>query len=57
MLAGPIPPPRDSHTSFAVGDRMVMFGGDGAQNYMDDLWLLDPEANHWTQLQVRDVRL
>ena len=52
--AGPLPPPRDSHTAVydPVQHRMVLFGGEGvAPQYLNDTWSLALDANPtWSQL-------
>jgi hypothetical protein len=47
----PKPAPRHGHAAVSVGGKMYIFGGQGAGGSLSDLWVYDPAANTWTQLQ------
>ncbi|GMH32610.1 hypothetical protein BSKO_00444 [Bryopsis sp. KO-2023] len=53
LIEGEGPAPRDSHATAAVGNRLVLFGGDNQGNqFMDDVWVLDMATFKWTRMQI-----
>ncbi|KAK3022761.1 hypothetical protein RJ639_046724 [Escallonia herrerae] len=53
---GVAPPPRESHTATLVGDdKLVIFGGsgEGIENYLSDLYILDLKTMWWTAPDVK----
>ena len=48
------PPIRYSHTAQAINDKLYVFGGYGGKSgndFLNDLWVYDPENNTWTELE------
>jgi hypothetical protein len=41
LVDGDQPAPRRKHDSVVVGDKLYVFGGKGATNYFNDLWVFD----------------
>jgi hypothetical protein len=49
--AGERPEARFGHTAtWVVGAGLVIWSGQGASDFFDDIWAYDPAANSWTQL-------
>lgn len=54
VIHGPIPPPMYAHRALAIGDKMLVFGGDtgsGSRILSNDLWLFDLPTLRWTQIE------
>eukprot|EP00993_Chasmostoma_nieuportense_P000921 NODE_1846_length_1359_cov_22.336851_g1754_i0.p1 GENE.NODE_1846_length_1359_cov_22.336851_g1754_i0~~NODE_1846_length_1359_cov_22.336851_g1754_i0.p1 ORF type:complete len:392 (+),score=99.64 NODE_1846_length_1359_cov_22.336851_g1754_i0:22-1176(+) len=48
---GYIPCPRFGHSAILNGDEMIVFGGGGLLNTLDDLWLYSIMENYWEILE------
>ncbi|KAK2403245.1 Galactose oxidase/kelch repeat superfamily protein [Trifolium repens] len=48
---GDLPVPRDSHCSLAIGNKVIVYGGDSGDQYHGDVSLLDMETMTWTRLK------
>lgn len=48
------PSPRHGHamTYHAGADRVVLFGGDSGEAWLDDTWIYDTDADAWTRLDL-----
>lgn len=51
-VQGARPPVRDSHAAVAVGDRMVIYGGDCGKEYLSDVWAYHVEHQRWQAFKV-----
>lgn len=49
------PPRRSYHTMTAVGTKLYVFGGCGADGRLSDLWAFDTVAGSWAQLAQSDA--
>jgi N-acetylneuraminic acid mutarotase len=47
---GDLPVPRDSHCSLAIGNKVIVYGGDSGDQYHGDVSLLDMETMTWTRV-------
>jgi len=45
------PLPRFGHVSVATEDRIIIFGGQGDNHYLNDTWSFDISTRKWTELQ------
>lgn len=52
-VQGARPPVRDSHAAVALGDRMVIYGGDCGKEYLGDVWAYHVEHQKWQAFKVR----
>ena len=51
--SGTLPPPRSGHTLVGVGEKLVLFGGTGADGKaLGDLWEFDCAAATWKKCAV-----
>ena len=50
--SGPTPGPRSGQSMVfdSVIGKVIMFGGDSSNDYLNDTWAYDPTANTWTNL-------
>ncbi|DBA99069.1 TPA: hypothetical protein ACH3X1_014205 [Trebouxia sp. C0004] len=46
-VQGAQPPVRDSHAAVALGNRMVIYGGDCGKEYLSDVWAYDVLQQRW----------
>ncbi|KAL1339638.1 hypothetical protein AAHE18_U053000 [Arachis hypogaea] len=53
LLKGEFPVPRDSHTTLAIGNKLVVYGGDCGDHYHGDLSMLDMETMTWSKLKIQ----
>ena len=51
-VQGARPPVRDSHAAVALGDRMVIYGGDCGKEYLNDVWAYHVEQQRWQAFKV-----
>ena len=51
-VQGARPPVRDSHAAVALGNRMVIYGGDCGKEYLSDVWAYDVEHQKWQAFKV-----
>ena len=49
---GARPPVRDSHAAVALGNRMVIYGGDCGKEYLGDVWAYHVEQQKWQAFKV-----
>lgn len=54
-VQGARPPVRDSHAAVALGDRMVIYGGDCGKEYLGDVWAYYVEHQKWQAFKVRPL--
>lgn len=47
---GPVPAARKSHSAVVIGDRIYMFGGEGAEPENGRVWVYSTMTNNWTFL-------
>ncbi|XP_057428102.1 serine/threonine-protein phosphatase BSL1 homolog isoform X2 [Lotus japonicus] len=52
-VKGDFPVPRDSHIALAIGDKVVVYGGDSGDMYHGDVSMLDMETMTWSRLKVQ----
>ena len=52
-VQGARPPVRDSHAAVALGNRMVIYGGDCGKEYLSDVWAYNVEEQKWQAFKVR----
>lgn len=52
-VKGARPPVRDSHAAVALGDRMVIYGGDCGKEYLGDVWAYHVGHQKWQAFKVR----
>ncbi|KAL5068818.1 hypothetical protein RYX36_019705 [Vicia faba] len=50
-VSGDLPVPRDSHCSVAVGNKLIVYGGDSGDMYHGDVSLLDMETMTWIRMK------
>lgn len=50
-VKGDVPVPRDSHCTLAIGNKLIVYGGDSGDQYHGDVSLLDMETMTWTRLK------
>ncbi|KAJ0979943.1 hypothetical protein J5N97_015417 [Dioscorea zingiberensis] len=53
QVKGDLPAPRDSHTAVAVGNKLLIYGGDCGDRYHGDVDVLDMENMTWSPLVVQ----
>ena len=51
-VQGARPPVRDSHAAVALGNRMVLYGGDCGKEYLSDVWAYDVLQQRWQAFKV-----
>lgn len=51
-VQGARPPVRDSHAAVALGNRMVIYGGDCGKEYLGDVWAYHVEHQKWQAFKV-----
>lgn len=51
-VQGARPPVRDSHAAVALGDRMVVYGGDCGKEYLSDVWAYHVPHQRWQAFKV-----
>lgn len=56
-VKGARPPVRDSHAAVALGDRMVIYGGDCGKEYLGDVWAYHVGHQKWQAFKVRALHL
>ncbi|XP_019426710.1 PREDICTED: rab9 effector protein with kelch motifs-like [Lupinus angustifolius] len=52
-LKGDLPVPRDSHITLAIGNKLVVYGGDSGDKYHGDVNMLDMETMTWSRLKTQ----
>ena len=55
--AGPTPPPRALGTAIydPIGERIIIFGGRGANGFLNDLWSLDLVTGTWVEMAAGGI--
>lgn len=51
-VKGDLPAPRDSHTTVAVENRLVVYGGDCGDHYLGEVDILDLDTLTWSSLVI-----
>lgn len=54
-VKGDSPAPRDSHTAVAIGNRLLVYGGDCGVRYHGEVDVLDMDTLTWTRLAVQGL--
>lgn len=54
-VQGARPPVRDSHAAVALGDRMVIYGGDCGKEYLSDVWAYHAQQQKWQAFKVQSM--
>jgi Rab9 effector protein with kelch motifs len=52
-VTGDIPGPRKAHSTSLVNNCLYVFGGGDAENYFEDLYVLDVITHHWTKPETK----
>ncbi|KAF5194047.1 Rab9 effector protein [Thalictrum thalictroides] len=52
-IKGDIPAPRDSHVSLAIGNKLLVYGGDCGDRYHGEVDVLDMETYCWSRLVLQ----
>ncbi|ONK63216.1 uncharacterized protein A4U43_C07F12590 [Asparagus officinalis] len=52
-IKGEPPAPRDSHTAVAIGNKLIIYGGDCGDRYHGEVDILDLEVMTWSRLPVQ----
>ncbi|KAI0528912.1 hypothetical protein KFK09_001456 [Dendrobium nobile] len=52
-VKGDPPAPRDSHTAVAIGNKLLIYGGDCGDRYHGEVDVLDTDAMSWSRLMVQ----
>ncbi|MBA0787689.1 hypothetical protein Gotri_027206 [Gossypium trilobum] len=52
-VRGHIPVPRDSHSAVAIGNKLVVYGGDCGDRYHGDVDVFDMDNSTWSRLAVQ----
>ena len=50
QVRGHIPVPRDSHSAVAIGNKLVVYGGDCGDRYHGDVDMFDMETSTWSRV-------
>ncbi|KAL1074832.1 hypothetical protein V6Z11_D11G316600 [Gossypium hirsutum] len=53
QVRGHIPVPRDSHSAIAIGNKLVVHGGDCGDRYLGDVDIFDMDTSTWSRLAVQ----
>ena len=51
QVRGEPPRPRDSHAAAALGEKLVVFGGDCQDSYVSDVHVLDTRSLRWKEIK------
>lgn len=52
-VKGDTPAPRDSHSAVAIGNKLIVYGGDCGDRYHGDIDILDMDTLTWSRLSVQ----
>ncbi|KAJ1383508.1 Kelch-type beta propeller [Sesbania bispinosa] len=52
-VKGDLPIPRDSHTTLAIGNKLIVYGGDSGDQYHGDVNMFDMETMTWSRLKIQ----
>ncbi|XVE63132.1 hypothetical protein DITRI_Ditri06bG0175300 [Diplodiscus trichospermus] len=53
QVRGHIPVPRDSHSAVAIGNKLVVYGGDCGDRYHGEVDMFDVDTSTWSRLIVQ----
>ncbi|XP_022744143.1 rab9 effector protein with kelch motifs-like [Durio zibethinus] len=53
QVRGHIPVPRDSHSAVAIGNKLIVYGGDCGDRYHGDIEMFDMDTSTWSRLAVQ----
>ncbi|KAK8633541.1 hypothetical protein V6N13_014386 [Hibiscus sabdariffa] len=53
QVRGHIPVPRDSHSAVAIGNKLIVYGGDCGDRYNGDVDIFDMDTSTWSRLAVQ----
>ncbi|KAK7397114.1 hypothetical protein VNO78_18281 [Psophocarpus tetragonolobus] len=51
-LKGDFPVPRDSHSTLAIGNKLIVYGGDSGEQYHGNVHMLDMATTTWSRLTI-----
>ncbi|RYR68428.1 hypothetical protein Ahy_A03g014934 isoform C [Arachis hypogaea] len=51
-LKGEFPVPRDSHSTIAIGNKLIVYGGDSGYQYHGNIDILDMETMTWSKVYI-----
>lgn len=49
-VKGEVPVPRDSHSAVAIGNKLLVYGGDCGDRYYGDIDVLDMDTMRWSKV-------
>ncbi|KAG5073093.1 hypothetical protein JHK86_008304 [Glycine max] len=52
-LKGDFPVPRDSHSTLAIGNKLIVYGGDSGDQYHGNVHMLDMTTMTWSKLSIQ----
>ncbi|KAH1195832.1 Rab9 effector protein with kelch motifs [Glycine soja] len=52
-LKGDLPIPRDSHSTLAIGNKLIVYGGDSGDQYHGNVHMLDMTTMTWSKLSIQ----
>ncbi|TKY61570.1 Rab9 effector protein with kelch motifs [Spatholobus suberectus] len=52
-LKGDLPVPRDSHSTLAIGNKLIVYGGDSGDQYHGNVHMLDMATMTWSRLTIQ----
>ncbi|KAK7337683.1 hypothetical protein VNO77_18268 [Canavalia gladiata] len=52
-LKGDLPVPRDSHSTLAIGNNLIVYGGDSGDQYHGNVHLLDMATMTWSTMTIQ----
>ncbi|KAK7392087.1 hypothetical protein VNO78_20514 [Psophocarpus tetragonolobus] len=52
-VKGDLPVPRDSHSTLAIGNKLIVYGGDCGDQYQGDVNVLDVDTMTWSRLKIQ----
>jgi len=50
------PQPRKDHAAWVNNDKMYVYGGQGKDSLLNDLWSYDPEGNVWIEEVIQGIK-
>ncbi|KAK8573586.1 hypothetical protein V6N13_009676 [Hibiscus sabdariffa] len=53
QVRGHIPVPRDSHSAVAIGNKLIVYGGDCGDRYHGDVDIFNMDTSTWSRLAVQ----
>ncbi|KAK8589184.1 hypothetical protein V6N13_088050 [Hibiscus sabdariffa] len=55
LVRGHIPAPRDSHSAIAMGNKLVVYGGDCGDRYHGNVDIFDMDTSTWSRLAIQGL--